>query len=53
MKTKPLENYGASVGLEICDIDWNCQEELLELGRLCASECIVLLNQNISTEDLF
>jgi len=53
MKTKSLENYSSSVGLEVYDIDWNCEEELLELGRLCASECVVFLNENISTESLF
>ena len=53
MKTKPLQNYGSSIGLEVYDIDWNCREELLELGRLCASECVVFLNENIPTENLF
>lgn len=53
MKTKPLQNYGSSVGLEVYDIDWNCKEELLELGRLCASECIIFVNENIQTETLF
>lgn len=53
MKTKPLENYNSSIGLEVYDIDWNCGEELLELGRLCASECVVFLNENIPTENLF
>ena len=53
MKTRSLKNYSASVGVEVYDIDWNCTEELLELGRLCASECIVLLNEDISIEDLF
>ena len=53
MKTRSLKNYSASVGVEVYDIDWNCTEELLELGRLCVSECIVLLNEDISIEDLF
>ena len=53
MKTKSLRNYGASVGVEAYDIDWNCQEEVKELGRLCASECVVLLDENISVEHLF
>lgn len=50
MKTRSLQNYSASVGIEVYDIDWNCTEELLELGRLCASECIVFVDQNISIE---
>lgn len=53
MKTRSLKNYSASVGVEVYDIDWNCHEELLELGRLCSSECIVLLNEDVSIEDLF
>ena len=48
MKTKPLQNYDSSVGLEVYDIDWKCEEELLELGRLCSSQCIVYLNEDIS-----
>ena len=52
MKTKPLQNYRSSVGLEVYDVDWSCREELLELGKLCASECIVFLDENISTKDL-
>jgi alpha-ketoglutarate-dependent taurine dioxygenase len=53
MKTRSLQNYDASVGVEVYDIDWNCEEELLELGRLCASQCIVFLNENLSVEKLF
>jgi alpha-ketoglutarate-dependent taurine dioxygenase len=53
MKTKPLQNYGSSVGLEVYDIDWNCQEEVLELGRLCVSQCIVFLNEDVSIDNLF
>ncbi|PHV63610.1 TauD/TfdA dioxygenase family protein [Cyanobacterium aponinum] len=52
MKTKLLPNYGASVGLEAYDIDWDCQEEIIELGKLCASQCIVFVNQNIPTTKL-
>ncbi|WPF88250.1 TauD/TfdA family dioxygenase [Cyanobacterium aponinum AL20118] len=52
MKTKPLSNYGASVGVEAYDIDWDCQEEIIELGKLCASQCIVFVNQNIPTTKL-
>lgn len=53
MKTRPLQNYGASVGVEAYDIDWNCQEEVKELGRLCASECIVFVDEEVSTETLY
>lgn len=52
MKTRSL-NYGASVGLEAYDIDWNSKEEIKELGRLCASQCIVYVNENIPTKQLF
>jgi alpha-ketoglutarate-dependent taurine dioxygenase len=51
MKTRSL-NYGASVGLEAYDIDWN-SKEVLELGKLCASQCIVFVNDAIPTEQLF
>jgi hypothetical protein len=53
MKTRLLKNYGASVGVEAYDIDWNSHEEVLELGRLCASECIVFVDEKIPTETLY
>lgn len=53
MKTRPLQNYGASVGLEAFDIDWNSQEERDELGRLCAQECVVFVNERIPTKVIF
>jgi acyl carrier protein len=52
MKTRGL-NYGASVGLEAYDIDWNSKEEIDELGRLCASQCIVFVNERIPTEQVY
>ena len=52
MKTRSLPNYGSSVGLEVYEVDWNCKEEILELGRLCASECIVVLDEKIPIETL-
>jgi alpha-ketoglutarate-dependent taurine dioxygenase len=52
MKTKLLKNYYSSVGVEVYDIDWSCKEEVIELGKLCASQCIVFVNQKISTETL-
>jgi alpha-ketoglutarate-dependent taurine dioxygenase len=53
MKTKALENYGGSVGVEAYDIDWNNPEEVLELGRLAADQCIVFVNEKISTQQLY
>lgn len=53
MKTRPLQNYGASVGLEAYDIDWNNQEECQELGRLCAQECVVFVDQPVPLDTLY
>lgn len=53
MKTRALNNYGASRGLEAYDIDWNNREEVNELGRLCASECVVFVNDQISIKQLY
>ena len=53
MKTRALNSYGATCGLEVYDIDWANQEEVLELGRLCAAECIVVVNEYISIEQLY
>lgn len=53
MKTRKLNHYGASVGVEAYDIDWANKEEVLELGRLAADQCIVFVNDNISTKLLF
>jgi alpha-ketoglutarate-dependent taurine dioxygenase len=52
MKTRALKNYSSSVGCEAYDIDWTCLEELTELGRLCASQCVVFVNENITTNKL-
>lgn len=52
MKTKSLQNYSSTVGVEAYDIDWTCGEEVCELGKLCASECIVLVDENIPLEVL-
>lgn len=52
MKTRKLQNYGGSVGVEVYDVDWNNSQEVLELGRLCASECIVFLDQDIGIQRL-
>jgi alpha-ketoglutarate-dependent taurine dioxygenase len=53
MKIRALKNYSASVGVEVYDIDLNSDEEILEFGRLVASQCIVLVDQKISTQRLF
>jgi alpha-ketoglutarate-dependent taurine dioxygenase len=53
MKIRPLRDYGASVGVEVYDIDWKCVEELEELGRLVASQCIVFIDEKITTEELY
>lgn len=52
MKTRSLQNYSSTVGVEAYDIDWNCEEEILELGRLCASQCIVFVNEEVPIETL-
>ena len=53
MKTRSLKNYGSSVGVEAYDIDWRSPEEVSELGRLAASQCIVFVNEKIDTEQLY
>jgi len=54
MKTRALKNYDSSVGVEAYDIDWNNIEETNELGKLCASQCIVFIDveHNTSIERL-
>lgn len=39
MKTRALQNYGASVGLEVYDMDWNSPKKIIELGKLTTSQC--------------
>lgn len=53
MKTRTLKNYDSTVGCEVYDIDLNSNEELVELGKLVADQCIVFVNQAISTERLY
>jgi alpha-ketoglutarate-dependent taurine dioxygenase len=50
MKTRALKNYDSSLGVEAHDIDWNNPAEIQELGRLVATQCIVFVDQRISTE---
>jgi alpha-ketoglutarate-dependent taurine dioxygenase len=53
MKTKSLKNYSSTVGVEVYDIDWNCQEEVVELGKLCASQCIVFVDEKVPLDTLY
>lgn len=53
MKTRALKNYDSSVGCEVYDIDLNSNAEIVELGRLVADQCIVFVNQEITTERLY
>lgn len=52
MKTRSLSNYDSSVGVEVYDIDLNSNDEILELGKIVAEQCIVYVNQNIDTARL-
>lgn len=52
MKTRALKNYDSSVGCEVYDIDLNSDEEILELGKLVADQCVVFIDQKIATERL-
>lgn len=52
MKTRALKNYGSSLGLEVYDIDLSSNDEILELGKLIAEQCVVFIDQKITTERL-
>jgi alpha-ketoglutarate-dependent taurine dioxygenase len=52
MKTRALKNYDSSVGVEAYDIDWNSPEEVLELGKLAAGQCIVFVDDAIPFDQL-
>jgi len=52
MKTRALKNYNSSVGIEVYDIDFTNNDEIIELGKLSADQCIVYINQNIPTPQL-
>jgi len=52
MKTRALKNYDSTVGCEVYDIDLLCDDEILELGRLVASQCIVYVDQQIPSKRL-
>lgn len=53
MKLKSLKNYDSSVGVEAYDIDFNNQEEAIELGKLVADQCIVYINAGIDIPQLY
>ena len=40
------------MGCEAYDIDWNSPDELTELGKLAASQCIVLVDQDLPIEQI-
>lgn len=52
MKTRALNNYDSSLGCEVYDIDLNSNNEIIELGKLVADQCVVFVNQKISTPRL-
>jgi alpha-ketoglutarate-dependent taurine dioxygenase len=52
MKIRSLKNYSSTVGCEVYDIDFNNEEEVLELGKIVAQHCIVYVDQNITTQKL-
>lgn len=53
MKTRALKNYDSTVGCEVYDIDLNCDDEIIELGKLVAGQCIVYVDQRIDTRRLY
>lgn len=53
MKTRALKNYDSSVGVEVYDIDLNSNEEIIELGKLVASQCVTFIDQQIDTHRLY
>jgi alpha-ketoglutarate-dependent taurine dioxygenase/uncharacterized protein YeeX (DUF496 family) len=53
MKTRPLKNYDSTVGIEVYDIDMNSNDEIVELGKLVADQCIVYVNHGMTTERLY
>ncbi|CAB4133536.1 TauD Probable taurine catabolism dioxygenase [uncultured Caudovirales phage] len=53
MKTRALKNYSSSVGCEVYDIDFNSEEEIIELGKIVAHNCVVYVDQKIPTEQLY
>lgn len=53
MKTRALKNYDSSLGCEVYDIDLNSNEEIIELGKIVGDQCVVYIDQQISTERLY
>lgn len=52
MKTRALKNYDSSLGCEVYDIDLNSDNEIIELGKLVAEQCVVFVDQQILTSRL-
>jgi alpha-ketoglutarate-dependent taurine dioxygenase len=52
MKTRALQNYDSTAGVEVYDIDLNSNDEIIELGKLVADQCVVFIDQKISTPRL-
>lgn len=52
MKTRALKNCDSTVGCEVYDIDLNSDEEIIELGKIVGDQCVVFINQEISTPRL-
>lgn len=52
MKTRALNNYGGSVGIEVYDIDLKCDDEIRELGKIVGQQSIVYADIDISTKRL-
>jgi alpha-ketoglutarate-dependent taurine dioxygenase len=53
MKTRPLKNYSSSLGCEVYDIDLNSDEEIIELGKIVADQCVVYIDQPVTTDRLY
>lgn len=53
MKTRALKNYDSTVGCEVYDIDLNSDDEIIELGKIVGDQCVVYIDQKISTERLY
>ena len=53
MKIRALKNYDSSVGCEVYNIDFNNQEEVLELGKVVADQCIVYINAGVEIPKLY
>jgi len=53
MRTRALKNYDSSVGCEAYDIDFNNTDEVKELGKLVADQCIVFVSSKVDIPELY